>query len=171
LGFYLSSSKLTQVRFDLLNCTFNNNTAPNGGNLIFITGRSLPSRVRLYINGCRFYNGESKISGGGMYIAIKPHNKTAVSVEEKALSLSIINCNFTSNAARKGSAILISPITGSKRLEFFNAMLSGLIFRNNGPQNTVGCNSTIFLTESHSGVLHLNSTALRNQIVVSANFS
>jgi len=35
-------------------------------------------------------------------------------------------------------------------------MLSGLIFRNNGPQNTVGCNSTIFLTESHSGVLHIN---------------
>ena len=45
-----------------------------------------------------------------------------VSVGKEALSLSIINCNFTSNAARQGSAIMISPITRSKKLKFSEAL-------------------------------------------------
>ena len=141
LGFYLSSRSLTIARISLLNCTFNNNTASNGGNLIFITGNHPLPNVRLHIDSCRFRNGESR-SGGGMYLAIDPYtevsisnaifdNNTAnqaggaiymtISVKQKALSLRIINCNFTNNAATEGSAIMISPMTEVKTLEFSNA--------------------------------------------------
>ena len=190
LGFFLSSKTLTEARFTLLNCTFYNNTAPNGGNLIFITGNNTPS-VHLNINSCRFHNGQSNFSGGGMYLTLDIQNNAEVRISNatfenntanqtggamyinaklsKALFLlSITNCNFTSNSAIQGPAILISPITRKKRLKFSNAMLSALTFSNNGPLNAIDhdCSSTtIFLKESHSGVLHLNrieSITLRN---------
>ena len=176
LGFYLGSDKLTKAKLTLRNCTFINNTAPNGGNLIFIT--NTPS-VQLHINSCRFHNGQSNVSGGGMYLTLDIHNTSEVSisnatfenntanqtggamyinisVDKKVLFLlSITNCNFTSNSAIQGPAILISPI---KRL---NATLSELIFSNNGPRNAIDhdCNNTIILEVYHSGVLHLDKVA------------
>ena len=64
LGFYLSSQTLTQARFSLFNCTFNNNTTPNGGNLIFITGDNIPFSVYLRINSCNGYWAPYKLHAG-----------------------------------------------------------------------------------------------------------
>ena len=99
LGFYLSSRSLTLARVSLLNCTFNNNTASNGGNLIFVTGNHPLPNVHLHIDSCRFRNGESK-SGGGMYLAIDPYTEVSIS-----------NAIFDNNAANQAGGATYMTIS------------------------------------------------------------
>ena len=96
------------LMLSVYNCTFNNNSALMGANLL-IVWRASGCRGNIELQNSSFYNGRASSKGGGMYIETQQHYKNL------PLSINIIDSLFLSNSAKQGGALAIDSLTDISR--------------------------------------------------------
>ena len=97
LGMYLGEIWGSSVHVQIYNCSLHDNASPFGANMFL---HSTESHFNLNISNCKFYNGNSTFSGGGLalYVIQLGNNHT----------IYITNSSFTSNYAYNGSGVYLS---------------------------------------------------------------